>query len=667
MYCLPKPLASKIKQAIVSGKLSPDKMNKMTSAERRTFLSEMIGKEDAKEVNLLFEKKLLLKNQERGMYDWAREITGISKEAKEATLVKIRQTYADKKRRLYDPQENEAFLNEITSDVYSKKFRTDVSLEEAQIITELSADIQTNKAKMNEDFTWDSKKDGLEFGASKVAFDNYVGGLKTEARKRPLVNPLTQKKGGRTVAVAENAAISVNFIADNSRALLATFDNSFWGRQGIKVMWNPKYTDLWAKNFAKSFVDIAKTLGGGNKAGDAVLDAAKAEIYSRKNYLNERYTTSGKKGAKLDIGGIEEEFPTSLPSKIPVLGRGFRAAEVAYGAGAMRLRADVADRLYTLAEKTGVDLANKDIVGDINLLTNSMTGRGGLGKLESIAPVLNKAFFSIKFAKSNIDVLIAPAKLAADPHSFAKQQAAKNLLNIVATMGIYMGIRKILNPDAVELDPRSSAWGKTREGDTYTDITGGLGPYVTLAARIAAQSTKSSVTGKVTKLGEGYGSSVATDLFWNIAKSKASPLTRQVMEIMDQETFAGDKPSIGSIITGLTVPIIIQEGVKSSQNEQAANLLQILILEGLGLSANTYSINTNWDQNPSEEIKRFKEKVGEKKFEQANDEFNKNMRTWFAKKQKTTEYKNLSNEDKGKTITRQRRIEKAKMFKKYWK
>ncbi len=586
-YCLPRNLATKIKQAIISGKLNPTKLNRMTSVERRAFLSKMVGEENGKQVNLLFEQKLLLKNQEKGMYDWAREITGLSKEAKERTLEKIRQTYADKNRRLYDPKENETFLNEIVSDIYSKKTGTEVTLEEAQVITELSADVKANKAKMNEDFTWDSKKDGLEFGASKVAFDNYVGALKTAAKKRTLINPFTQKGVLKLSAIAENAKISVNFIADNSRALLATLDNSFWGRQGIKVMWNPKYTNLWVKNFAKSFVDAAKTLKGGTKAGDVVLDATKAEIYSRQNYLNGRYSTKGEKGSRLDIGGIEEEFPTSLPSKIPVLGRLFKTAEVTYEAGAMRLRTDIADRLYNLAEKSGQNLNDKNVVGSINLLVNSMTGRGYLGKLESIAPVLNKAIFSVKFAKSNIDVLLALPKLAADPTNFAKQQAAKNLLMITATIGVYQGIRKALDPNAVELDPRSSAWGRTVKGDSYSDLTGGLAPYITLGARIATQSTKSSVTGKIKKLGEGFGSPTATDIFWNFTENKASPLTRQLMEIADQETFSGEKPSIGSVAKGLTVPIIIQQGIESAKVEDPVDLLQLLIKEGMGISVTT--------------------------------------------------------------------------------
>lgn len=646
-------------EAVSSGKLSPEKLNKMTSAESRVFLESIVGKENATQVNLLYEKTRLLKNPERGAVNWVRGLTGLSKEAKEATLAKIHQTYADKKRRVWEPEAHESFLNEIVADVYSKKLRTEVTLSEAQILTELGAEATKNLSKMNEGFTWKTKEDGINFGASKVAFDNYVGALKTEAQKRPLVNIFTQKGIGKFDAIVENSKISLNFIADNSRAIVASFDNSFWGRQGIKVMLNPKYADLWAKNFAKSFVDITRTLKGGNKAGDAIIDGVKAEIYTRKNYLNGRY----EKGKKLDVGIKEEEFPTSAPSKIPVLGRLFRASEVAYEAGAMRLRVDIADRLYKLAEKNGVDLTNKATVGDINQLVNSMTGRGDMGLKPGTQAFLNKAFFSIKKVKSDIDFLTDAFKSSKDP--FVRQQAAQNLIMVGSSMAIILAIANELDPDSVEENPTSANFGKIRIGDTRFDVTGGIVPLVILASRIATQSKKSSITGEVSKLGEKFGSPTGMDVLWNFTENKFSPMFSVIKELIDQKTFAGKYPTLLNELKTLTVPIIIQEGATTAQNEHSADLLLVLLAESLGISANTYSINTDWTRSKSNDIKLFKYNVGEKKFKEANDEFNLYMRTWFSQVEKTEKYRNLSDKDKGKAITRQRSEVKKAIFEKY--
>jgi len=663
MFCLPAKIAEKLKQAFKEGKVNPERLNDLTSAQRRDFLTEIIGKENAQQVNLLFEQKLLLKNQERAMYDWANEITGLSKEAKEATLTKIRETYAEKKRRLEDPAENEKFLNEITSDVYSRKYKTEVTLEEAQNITELAQDLKRAKEKMKEDFTWENKKDGLEYGATKVAFDNYTGGLKLEATKvgLPEIIGKFKEKGmmPKVGATADLGKMSFNFIAENSRAIVASVDNSFWGRQGIKVLFNPKYSKSWAQNFAKSFIDIYQTLKGGTKAGDAIVDATKAEIYSRKNYLNGRYA----QGKKLDVGIREEEFPTSLPSKIPVVGRVFKAAETAYEAGAMRLRADIADRLYALAEKNGIDLTNPIETGSINQLTNSMTGRGSLGRVETIAPIVNKAFFSIKFFKSNLDTLTLHAGTEFSP--FARKQAAQNLLMNIATIGTILTIANTLDPDSVNSDSRSANFGKIKIGDSRFDMTGGAGSIIILASRIATQSTKSSITGKVTNLGEGYGAADGMDVFWNFTENKFSPMFSVIKEIVQQETFEGDKPTLLNEAKNLTVPIIFQEGASAIQNEKSANLLLILIADGLGISVGTYSIKSNWGQSTSKEMAQFKEKVGDKKFKEANDKFNKDMSDWFDGVQNTETYKNLSDDDKGGIITNKRTEIKKKVFREY--
>ena len=644
-----------MKTAISSGRLNPEKLNNMTSAQRREFLSGIVGKENAKEVNLLFEKKLLLKNQEKAMTDWARETTGMSKEAKEKTLEKIKKTYAEKKRRLENPKENEKFLNEITSDVYSKKMNTDITLNEAQNITELSSDVIKYREKLKSDFTWNTKQDGINYGASKVAFENYTNALRSDALKRPLLAPTSPAK------IIEDAYIAFNFIADNSRSLLATFDNSFWGRQGIKVAFDPRFTGKWEKNFAKSFKDIGQTLKSGNKKGDAIIDATKAEIYSRKNYLNGRYEL----GKKLDIKGMEEEFPTSFPSRIPVLGRFFKAAEVAYEAGAMRLRADVADAMYMMAEKVGRDLKNKVTVGDINLTVNSITGRGALPVGEEYQAIANKAFFSIKFLKANLDTLMSPLALLKDPTSFAKQQAAKNLLSIVSVVGSILGIAKALDPDSVSFDPRSTNFGKIKIGDTRFDITGGMSSIITLVSRIATQASTSSVTGKVTKLGEGYGAPTGMDVFWNFVNNKFSPIASVLSDLVQQETFEGDKPTILSTAKGLTVPIIMQELASSSQNEKSANLMLILISEALGVSANTYGLRTNWQQSTSKELLQFKDKIGDKEFKKANNEFNKRANDWFSEIKDSDEYKNLTDDDKSKLISGERTNIKEKIFREY--
>ncbi len=633
-FCLPKQYLEKVKQAIKDGKFDIEKFN-TDSETRRNMLESIVGKESAEQVNTIYEKKLLLKNQEKAMYDFVKEITGLSAEAKEKTAAKIKQTYADKNRRLYDPKENESFLNEITSDLYSKKYKTEVSLEEAQTITELSADVKHAKEKMNSDFTWKSEEDGIDFGAKKVASDNYIGSLKVEARQpeRTLINPLREKGiKGKVGAIIDNAKIAVNFIAENSRAMVASMDNSLWFRQGIKALKDPRYTKIWSEDFAKSWVDIYKTVRGqigsepigkniffgkdAIKAGDAVIDAVKAEAYSRQNYLNGRYeakTGDGPAGTKLDIGTGEEAYPTSTPSRIPIIGRFFKGSEVAYEGGAMRLRMDIADQVYSWAEKTGVDMTDNQQVGGLNETVNQITGRATFGKRAgSIEKAANTAFFSIKFFKSNLDYLTSPLRYLLDVDSAGKKLAATNLLYTAAVTGLILQLAKTLNPNDNKdiFNSTSSNFGKIRNGNMTIDTTGGAGGIMVMMSKILTQKSTSSTTGITTQLGQGYGSQTGMDVLWSFTENKFSPLFQVIKDLIKQQTFSGKKPTIQSEVGGILAPISLQN-ISQFKTEPVAMQIIGLIADGVGLNTNVYAPSTDWGASTGKELQQFKQEVGD--------------------------------------------------------
>jgi len=638
VLCLTDEGIRKLKKAFRDKEIDPNKLLAMTSAERRAFFDKFLSTEQAKTVNALFEKKLLLVNQEKGLVAWAREITGLTTEQKQAASQKIKDAYAEKRRRKFNPAENESFLNELTADIYGKKYNADVSLEEAQTITELGQDMIEAEAKRNVDGTWNSVKEGIEFGAKKVAYDNYIAGLERISEGKGFIIP---KKIGEVPRAAGRAgSIAFNFIAENSRAIKASVDNSFWGRQGIKVLFtHPK---LWAKNFATSFKDIGKTLVGGNIAGDTILDGVKAEIYSRPNYAKGLYT-KGK--YKLDIGVMEEEFPTSLPAKIPVLGRLFKAAEVSYEAGAMRLRVDLADKLYNMAENVGVDLKSNEEVGAINRLVNSMTGRGNLPISGKAQEFLNKAFFSVKFAKSNFDTIFEPIR---GKSKFTKKQASINLLKIVSVTAMLLMIAKALGAN-VEDDPTSSDFGKIKLGNTRFDITGGMIPYINLVARIKSNNTKSSVSGIKKEL-SGFGMSKGMDLFWNFTENKFSPIFQVIKDMVNREDFDGDKPTLQNELKNLTIPMVLEGAYDAKKIDGMAMALLALIADGLGFSANTYQFRDNWNNSNTEKITKFKNKVGQKRFDEANAKYNEKVNEYL----NSEKYKRLNDEQKEKQLAKEK-------------
>ena len=266
-----------------------------------------------------------------------------------------------------------------------------------------------------------------------------------------------------------------------AKSIVASLDVSYLLRQGLRPLITHPRT--WARNAKKSFADIVDTFGG-----KEVLDALDAEIKSRPNAP--LYRTAG-----LAVGESEEAFPSSLPSRIPVVGKAFKASEAAFTAFQYRNRADIFDQYLELARGAGVNVSDETQLKSIGKLVNSLTGRAHLGSLEPTATVVNNVFFSPRALKAHFDVLTAHAA-DSEMSGFAKVEAAKNLAKVVTAMAGVMAVANAVKPGSAETDPRSANFGQIRVGDTRFDFSGGMRSLVTLASRLLTMSSKSATTGK---------------------------------------------------------------------------------------------------------------------------------------------------------------------------
>src|SRR3990167_1013968 len=366
-FCLPKFAAETFKTKLKDGTIDPAKLSDMTSAERRSFFEKHFGGENAKNVNALFESKLLLKNQQTGLINWAKQVVGMKPEVRRDIISRI-----EKMDKILSPAEERAFLEDLAA----QKLGVGVTLAEASKIAELSRKIQESKAQGAEG------QKNLAYGKAKVELENYLSELKSSAKG--FISRIKEAPG--------EAALEV---AGTTKSLKASLDNSYIGRQGIKMMWS--HPSIWFRNARQSFLDMVRTYGG-----KAVMDEVKADIMSRPHYMDGTYK---KMGIKLDT--IEESFPSKMLEKIPAVGRLFKGADVAFTAQAYKNRADYADLLLKTAERNGIDITDVKQLSSMGRLVNSMTGRGNLGPLEPSADTLNVALFSARFFKSNLDTLTA--------------------------------------------------------------------------------------------------------------------------------------------------------------------------------------------------------------------------------------------------------------------
>lgn len=566
-FCLPQDASKKFLSAIREGRIDPAKLVTMSSEERRTFFKDIVGEDNAKEVNAQLESKLILKDQKRGMVTWAQKVSGISETVRRDMIARI-----EKLDRVLDADNAHNFLEDLAA----KRLGTDISFEEAKNVASMSRQLAEAKDALTETDPAGSPS-RLNYGAKYVALQNYMHELKLTNSKPTLKDAVDAVKESPVRA----ASSALSQLAGIAKGLKASFDNSFGGRQGFKAIFtNPT---LWADNFVRSFGYIARQVRRA-PADDTVMNAIKADIFSRPNALDGTY-----RKMKLDVGlDTEEAYPSALPERIPGIGRLYKASEVAYNGMAMRLRADIADQVIAIAKANGHDLTDTLNIESLGRLVNSLTGRGHLGSLEKVGKTVNTLFFSPKSLKASFDFLTAHA--TDEMSSYARAQAAKNLLKVSAGIATIMATANALQPGSAELDPRSADFGKIRIGDTRFDISGGMLSLATLAARLVTLSTKSSTTGRVTPLNSGkFGAKTGLDVAVDFTMNKASPLAGVLIDVLKGRDHEGKKPTILGEAKNLLVPLPVTNVQELMSNPKAANPLLAEMADAIGFVTNTYS------------------------------------------------------------------------------
>jgi hypothetical protein len=117
-----------------------------------------------------------------------------------------------------------------------------------------------------------------------------------------------------------------------------------------------------------------------------------------------------------------------------------------------------------------------------------------------------------------------------------------------------------------------------------------MSSLVVLASRLLTLSSKSSTSGKVTKLDSGkYGAQTGADVFVNFFENKLSPAASVIKDLMNQKDFSGNKPTIKSEASNLLMPLPITNAQELYGDPHAANPILAMIADALGIATNTYA------------------------------------------------------------------------------
>jgi len=580
-WCLTKQAEQNIREALRKDG-NPQKMIDRGTEGRLAWFEKHVGKENAERLNYLFETKMLLKSQQRGFASFVKYMGG-SKEIKRDFLTKVGRI-----EKALSNSEVEQFLETFVS----KRLGLTVTEGEYADITKLSKKLgNLAESYDSENKVWKSEKKQNEYGATQVALNHYIENLKSQ--EKPILKMLKDRgyqfkqdfKKGKVRAVLNLLLDTASEIANTSVSLVASVDNSFIGRQGIFTLLsgNPK---IWGKTAVKSMSDFVKTVGKG-KADDALM----AKVLSDPLYMEGEYQK-----AKI-IDRVEEEFPTTLPSRIPIVGRLFKAADVSFTNSGVRMRTELYKTLRDVKVSRGIEMTTEQIKG-LGKVINSVTARGDIGRLNS--PITRLLMWSPKMLKADLDILTA--------HQFSnipkadKRIALDNLVKIVITTAIIEGLVTANDDEATEFNPLSSDFLKLKFGDTRVSFLRGIPGMIVLAARMLTGKYKSATTGEIKEYGSGFAESSRFDAVMNYFINKTPPASRATIDVLRGRDFKGNEPTFSSILMQSGVPISVQNVLELVANPTTDKAFGV-VLDFFGFGSNNFrDSNTKTKIIPTNEV-----------------------------------------------------------------
>lgn len=362
------------------------------------------------------------------------------------------------------------------------------------------------------------------------------------------------------------------------RSIVTSMDSSAVLRQGSPLMGT--YPKVAGAPALKQLPKVAFS----EKAFNDFLDQTYKSPEYKRMFQSGLYIADPRKVAG-GLNGREEAFMSNLIEKVPLLGEIPKASSRAYSGFLNKLRIDTFNYEANILKQRGQDTAeNLKALADF---VNTASGRGNLGKLGRIAPELNALLFSPRFNASRIQMmtnLINP-KTYTQLAPSVRKATITTMLTFTAELLTLAGIAKLGGLD-VETDPRSSdflkmrfpaeggvkgavksgipaffgAGASTYDDETRLDFAAGFQPWIRLFATLLTGETKSSRTGKITKLdGKKFGGRTRLDVAEDFLRTKFAPIPGAIANLMAGKDITGEPSTLKSEALRNAVPLYFQD------------------------------------------------------------------------------------------------------------
>ena len=223
------------------------------------------------------------------------------------------------------------------------------------------------------------------------------------------------------------------------------------------------------------------------------------------------------------------------------------------------LRADSFDAMWkSLPDKS--DAAGHALAEGIN----DMSGFGSFGKASHMADAASTILWSPRLLASRFHILTLRPLRQGPAAALGKMAGA-----------------------TVEIDPRSSDFGKLVLGNTRLDLLAGLSQITVLATRLITGKTK-TISGNVTPIrGEDvpFGGRTGWDVASDFLRTKLRPELGAIVDLASGKNLIGEPVTAKAMAENFLVPLAFRDikAVMEEQGVPAGVALEILSLFGMGL------------------------------------------------------------------------------------
>ena len=188
-------------------------------------------------------------------------------------------------------------------------------------------------------------------------------------------------------------------------------------------------------------------------------------------------------------------FRDTLVARITRRIPGVAPSQQAYSTAGNKLRWDTFKKYITGWDKAGLKYTPED-AKRLATAINIFSGWGKIGKLEKILPELSQGIFSPRFWASRLEMIPYGIYAAVRSPRLMGPMVARNLGTFIAGNMALAGLAKVSGVADVEIDPRSTDWGRMRFGPLRLDFTAGQGKVLRFFVQLAGNQAKSASSGE---------------------------------------------------------------------------------------------------------------------------------------------------------------------------